>query len=216
MRRKKTGNNAENTYHLLRPLLTDLELIGLRGYGFKFFIWDHVLRYFQEDARPDRVTQHVLTWTRQALETILSKRLAAFSDQRVASFAALMTSSPEYPTDGVICLLANRSPRNVIRICEKIFSVQAELDINATRILRKRSSVGSICTAPKLRWSYTERTWPKICSARGGSYLLLTISQVKYSRRRTKTQAETGSGLAKIGISEASRLSCSSRVAPTT
>ena len=72
---EKTGNNAESTYGLLRPLLTDLELLGLKGYGFKFFVWDQILEYFRDDARPDRVTQHALTWTRKSLETILSKRV---------------------------------------------------------------------------------------------------------------------------------------------
>jgi len=57
---EKTGNNSENTYRLLRPLLTDLELLGLKGYGFKFFVWDQILPHFQIDARPDRVTQHSL------------------------------------------------------------------------------------------------------------------------------------------------------------
>jgi hypothetical protein len=131
---EKTGNNAENTYHLLRPLLTDLELLALKGYGFKFFVWDQILPYFQAYARPDRVTQYALTWTRQALETVLSKRMAAFSDKRIGSFANLMASDSGYPVDAVICLLANRSPRNVIRICEKILAVQAEMDAAATKI----------------------------------------------------------------------------------
>lgn len=131
---EKTGNNAENTYRLLRPLLTDLELLSLKGYGFKFFVWDQILPYFRKDARPDRVTQHTLTWTRQALETVLSKRMAVFSNQKIGSFSDLMDSNPGYSVDAVICLLANRSPRNVIRICEKILAVQAELDAGATKI----------------------------------------------------------------------------------
>lgn len=131
---EKTGNNAENTYNLLRPLLVDLELLSLKGYGFKFFIWDQILPYFQADARPDRVTQYTLTWTRLALEKVLSKRMAVFSDQQIASFQSLMTTNPGYNVDEVICLLANRSPRNVIRICEKILAVQAELDPTATKI----------------------------------------------------------------------------------
>lgn len=131
---EKTGNNAENTYVLLRPLLADLELLGIKGYGFKFFLWDQILPYFRTDARPDRVTQYTLTWTRQALEMVLSKRLDAFSNKHVKSFADLMASDPGYAVDSVLCLLANRSPRNLIRICEKIFAVQGQLDTKATKI----------------------------------------------------------------------------------
>lgn len=131
---EKTGNDAEATYLLLRPLLTDLELLALKGYGFKFFVWDQILPYFRKDARPDRVTQHTLTWTRNTLETVLSKRLRAFSDQRISSFSSLLASDPGYQVDAVICLLANRSPRNVIRMCDKILAVQAELDATAIKI----------------------------------------------------------------------------------
>lgn len=129
---ERTGNNAENTYRLLRPLLTDLELLGLKGIGFKFFVWDQILDYFQNDARPDRVTQHTLTWTRKSLETVLSKRVLVFSEGQNSSIGELVNADPKYPVDAVICLIADRSPRNVIRICEKIVSVQAEIDPRAT------------------------------------------------------------------------------------
>lgn len=131
---ERTGNNAENTYRLLRPLLTDLELLGLKGIGFKFFVWDQILDFFQSDARPDRVTQHTLTWTRKSLETVLSKRVQVFSDGQHSSVGALLNTDAKYPVDAVICLIADRSPRNVIRICEKIVSVQAEIDPTATRL----------------------------------------------------------------------------------
>ena len=131
---ERTGNNAESTYLLLKPLLTDLELLALKGYGFKFFVWDQILPYFRRDARPDRVAQYTLEWKRETLEEVLSRRLAAFSNGNIRSFSSLMDSDPGYPVDSIICLIANRSPRNVIRICEKIFAVQAELDAGATRV----------------------------------------------------------------------------------
>lgn len=131
---EKTGNNAENTYRLLKPMLTDLELLGLKGYGFKFFVWDQIIPYFQNDARPDRVAQHSLTWTRPALENVLGKRLGAFSNQTIKSFSDLIVGKLGYSPDATICLLANRSPRNTIRICEKILAVQAEIDPGATKI----------------------------------------------------------------------------------
>jgi len=131
---EKTGNNAENTYRLLRPLLTDLELLGLRGYGFKFFVWDQILSYFRVDARPDRVTQHTLTWTRQSLEGVLSKRVQAFSGGRISSIGALLNVDTDYPVDAAVALIADRSPRNVIRICERIVAVQAEIDSAATQL----------------------------------------------------------------------------------
>lgn len=131
---EKTGNNAENTYCLLRPLLTDLDLLGLKGFGFKVFVWDQILDYFRNDARPDRVTQHTLTWTRKSLETVLSRRVRAFSDGQISSVGMLVDSDAGYSVDAAICLIADRSPRNAIRICEKIVSVQADMDPAATRL----------------------------------------------------------------------------------
>jgi hypothetical protein len=131
---EKTGNNAERAYQLVGPLLRDLELLGIPGIGFKFFLWDQVLPYFRGDARPDRVPQYSLRWGRQALQGVLAKRLRAFSSDKVQRFADLMSESPGYSVDEAVCLIANGSPRNVIRICERILAVQAETDAEATRI----------------------------------------------------------------------------------
>lgn len=131
---EKTGNDPDASYTLLHSLLTDLELLGLRGYGFKFFAWDQILSKFREAARPDRVPQYSLSWTREALETVLGKRISAFSGEKIKSFGELLSENPGYSADAVICLIANRSPRNVIRICEKIVAVQAEQDPKAARI----------------------------------------------------------------------------------
>lgn len=34
---EQTGNDPEATYRLIQPLIKDLELLGIEGYGFKFF-----------------------------------------------------------------------------------------------------------------------------------------------------------------------------------
>ena len=73
---EKTGNNPDTSYTLLHPLLTDLELLGLDGYGFKFFAWDQIQPRFSSAARPDRVPQYSLSWSREALENVLAKRIS--------------------------------------------------------------------------------------------------------------------------------------------
>ena len=123
---EKTGNNPEKSYQLIKPLIQDLELLGLQGYGFKFFLWNQILPFFRIDARPDRVPQYELKWERKTLETVLSRRLSAFSNSAITSFFQLLSRDPGYPIDSILCILANRSPRNLIRICEKIFSAHAE------------------------------------------------------------------------------------------
>jgi len=127
---EQTGNDAEKTYQLIRPLLRDLELLGLKGFGFKFFLWDKVEPFFNIDARPDRVQQYKLQWTRKSLKSVLSKRLLAYSDGVVSTLGQLVADDNEN-ADDYFCLLANGSPRNLIRLCETAFAIQANRDADA-------------------------------------------------------------------------------------
>ncbi len=131
-----TGNDPGKTYLLIKPLLKDLELLGLEGYGFKFFLWDQIEPFFRKDARPDRIAQYKLKWTMNNLKKVLSARLKAFSGGTIADFNSIMTKDTDIPydIDDIICLMSNGSPRNMIRMCEKIFSMQAEKDIDSTSI----------------------------------------------------------------------------------
>ena len=129
-----TGNDPVATYQLIRPLIRDLELLGLEGFGFKFFLWDQIEPTYRLDARPDRVHQYKLNWSREALQRVLSERLKAFSGGKVTSLSALCENGAPYDIDAAVCLLANHSPRNVIRICERIYAVQAEQDATASRL----------------------------------------------------------------------------------
>lgn len=131
---EQTGANPQATYQLIRPLIRDLELLGLQDYGFKFFLWDKVEPYYKKDARPDRVHQYQLSWQRESLQAVLSARLSAFSNGKVTSFESLMSEKPPFNLDALLSVLANSSPRNLIRLCEKVLAVQAESNPNANRI----------------------------------------------------------------------------------
>ena len=129
-----TGNDAEAAYALLRPMLRDLELLGLSGYGFKFFVWDKISEHHREDARPDRIHQYRLEWSREQLQKVLRERLRAFSSGRKLSFRDICDDGIPFDIDAAICLVASKSPRNVIRLCEKIYAAQSDLDDRASSI----------------------------------------------------------------------------------
>lgn len=131
---EQTGNDAEKTYNLIRPFIRDLELLGLEGYAFKFFLWDKIEDFYRIDARPDRVPQYKLKWARQALRQVLSARLSAFSDGSIRTIQALLTEDPGFDVDDSICVMANGSPRNMIRICERILTAQSERDPGSQKI----------------------------------------------------------------------------------
>jgi len=121
-----TGASPEATYQLVSPLLRDLELLGISHFGFKFFLWDQIEPYFRDDARPDRVAQYRLDWSRASLEQVLASRLRAHSQGQVHTIAQLLSEALPFNVDTALCILANGSPRNLIRICDKILAVQAE------------------------------------------------------------------------------------------
>jgi hypothetical protein len=129
-----TGNDAAATYRLIQPLIRDLELLGLNGSCFKFFLWDQIEASYRRDARPDRVQEYQLSWSRPGLQRLLSERLKSFSDGRFSTFGDLCGPGLTYDPDTAICIIANHSPRNVIRICERIFSAQAERSCNSSAI----------------------------------------------------------------------------------
>lgn len=130
---EKTGGSPERTYRMLEPIVQDLELLGLRGYGFKIFAWDKIVELFRSKARPDRVPQYSLSWPRKRIEQLIAARIKAFSNDRFSSFADIMTTH-DPATDSIIALFADHSPRNAIRICERVLAVQADMDNKATKI----------------------------------------------------------------------------------
>jgi hypothetical protein len=161
---EKTGNNPESTYQLIQPLLRDLELLGLPGYGFKFFLWDQIEPYFRSDARPDRVPQYELKWTRNSLKEVLSKRLLSFSNNKINIFDAMLDQP--CGIDDHLCLMANGSPRNLIRLCERIFAIQADRDPSAHKV-----TMGAIDQASV---SYSEQ----ICIESYGENVLKELQRI--------------------------------------
>lgn len=81
-----TGNSASYSYNFIEPLITSLQILELRGFAFKFFLWDAIKEEYQKDARPDRVKYHNLLWEKEQLNLMLSRRLKAFSQNKVTSF----------------------------------------------------------------------------------------------------------------------------------
>ncbi|MFQ5707679.1 MAG: P-loop ATPase, Sll1717 family [bacterium] len=139
-----TGNDSEKTYKLIEPLLRDLDILGLKGYGFKFFLWDKIYSYYLKAARPDRVPQFSLKWSRRELEKMLSKRLIAFSESQVQHFYQVFEDQTDLKPDFVVSILGWLSPRNVIRFCDKTISHQLQLDTQSNHITFKALDQASI------------------------------------------------------------------------
>jgi hypothetical protein len=64
----------------------------------------------------------------------LKKRLKAYSNNKVSSVNQLLTTSLDIDIDDAICVMANSSPRNMIRQCETILAIQAERNSDSSSI----------------------------------------------------------------------------------
>lgn len=116
-----TGNNPQSSYRLIEDLLKDLELLETPNICFKFFLWDALKAHTVITARPDRVFSYELKWTWGQLREMLNKRIETYSDGKVTDFSTLFT---DIKSLGRIILFSELSPRDTVRICNRILSEQ--------------------------------------------------------------------------------------------
>ncbi len=129
-----TGNEVPSTFDLIRPLVKDLGLLEFPGIGFKFFLWDKLLPDYQKLARQDRVKHRVLSWTDEMLQEMWRRRLKAFSNDRIWSLNHICESTEPYNPDKLALIFANGSPRDMIRIGDRVISEQQEVNSNLSVI----------------------------------------------------------------------------------
>lgn len=124
-----TGNNAEASFRLIEHLVKDLELLETPGVSFKFFLWDSLKSYSAISARPDRVFSYDLNWEWNQLTEMLNKRVSSFSDGKVTNFEKMFVHKKLL---GRIILFSGLSPRDCIRICNRVISEQFKKNENST------------------------------------------------------------------------------------
>lgn len=138
-----TGS-AHLSYAFIEPLLKNLSIFELKGFAFKLFLWDKIVSIIhqqQEDERIrlDRIQNRKLQWTPKQLIEMLSKRLLAFSGQKISSLNQIFQSVEDIDWDQVIVTFGIGSPRNIIRLCKEIFEQQSEINSESDVI-----SIGAI------------------------------------------------------------------------
>ncbi len=125
-----TGNNPSASFRLISDLIKDLELLETPLLSFKFFLWDALKPYTVESARPDRVFSYNLQWTWAQMVEMLSKRVSAYSQGKIQDFKTLFEAERSL---GRIILFSELSPRDCVRICNRILSEQFKEDPTALR-----------------------------------------------------------------------------------
>jgi hypothetical protein len=116
-----TSQNAELSFKLIEPLLTDLQTLETPGIAFKFFLWDQVKdKIVASGVRRDRIRLFELRWKVRDLENMLQNRLRSFSNNKITSFNEICEEGIGFNAHRLVCYLGNGSPRDVIRVCGRI------------------------------------------------------------------------------------------------
>lgn len=130
-----TTNNAEAAGKLIRELVTDLPTLETPGTAFKFFFWDQMEEYLRANGlRGDRVEVVNLGWTVDELSEMLSRRLGAFSNNKVTSFNQLVDKTATVDTHKVLVYLSHGSPRDMIRMARSIVKEHTRMPNEAVKI----------------------------------------------------------------------------------
>ena len=123
-----TSTDAKAAFDFIRSLITDLPSLEAPGAAFKFFMWDQIEEPFREaGSRPDRIPQFRLKWTHSQLEEMMSKRLEAFSNARVASLNNFMCDDSGLDVQKLVAYFAAGSPRDMVRLAQRIIAEDARV-----------------------------------------------------------------------------------------
>jgi hypothetical protein len=131
-----TSSDWGQAYALIAPLVEDLRVLGLRPFCFKFFIPDGLQREYAGSGRPDRVAQFHLDWRGAEINEMLSKRLQAYSSGRITEPSQIFSDNEavQWFVSEWLVRLAERSPRDMVRLLNRILSEQLRLNPAAERI----------------------------------------------------------------------------------
>ncbi|MEO0248300.1 MAG: hypothetical protein ABIN58_01930 [candidate division WOR-3 bacterium] len=140
-----TAGRPERQVELLRPLLANLPLLGI--FAFKCFLPLELLpelrrRLGADEFREDRILIREVRWETEDIKRILEHRLAAGSQRRHSSFNSLVAGiKPEESIDDRLVEFAYHSPRDLIQLCERIFSEHTRLP--TTKLLIEGGEIDS-------------------------------------------------------------------------
>lgn len=110
-------------FNLIKELVLDLPLLEEQGVAFKFFLWDQVLEHLTDAGfRRDRIAQHTLKWSFEELREMLHQRLVAYSSGAVGTLRQLTCDDVEADLDLLLPMLAQGSPRDMIRLGGRIIA----------------------------------------------------------------------------------------------
>jgi len=126
------AGKPERQAELLEPLLANVPLRGILC--FKFFLPLELLPVLRrqlgaDEFREDKTQTLEVAWRPEEIRTLLQTRLSTSSQGRHSSFASLVKDNPA-DVDDQLLELAHHSPRDLVRLCNRIFSEHTRVPTN--------------------------------------------------------------------------------------
>lgn len=124
-----------------KEILTDTELLLQENVSIAFSLWTEI-RYLlnAKGVRFDKFKEIDVSWNKENLEKIINKRLRHYSNNQNYSLEKLIENSDDRK---LILDLANRSPRDLIRLLSCIYDVQVSQ--NPDTLIFERDNIAKGC-----------------------------------------------------------------------
>lgn len=164
-----TCNDPKASYTFIAELIKDLELLETDGIGFKFFLWDALKPYCTKDARPDRLFSFTLKWEYSQIRSMLNKRLEAYSSKRINDALNLFEDRKGL---GRTILFSEFSPRDCIRICNRILSEQLKINEKSKvfQMTVVNDSIDSFCKEKVSEYLQSDSNMKHLAKVNGASF----------------------------------------------
>ena len=120
----KTQSSPQRSAQLIYPVLSQVQLLEIDGFGWQFFLWDKIKAEIQNKdlaARLDRVAFSEVSWSREFLVSMIESRINYFSDGSLRHLRDML--SDDISSDEVYDLVTSfggNSPREIIRLLNTI------------------------------------------------------------------------------------------------
>ncbi len=117
----ETSADPKLAFDLVKPLITNLPVLEMKGIGFKVFLWDRAQNiYLENGGRPDRIRDFTLGWDASTLSEMMTRRLHAHSEGAVSSMNDLLQADVSVDLQRLCSELAHGSPRDMVRLAAEI------------------------------------------------------------------------------------------------
>jgi hypothetical protein len=119
-----TNNSVDATATLVYPLLGNIQLLEIDGFGIQFYVWDKIKEKFQLPetyVRMDKIANASISWDRDYLKELINQRLIFYSNKKILSYHSLFASklNPDNTIEELI-ELSLYSPRDLIKLLDTI------------------------------------------------------------------------------------------------